>query len=196
MVKMDLPSSQSQASSAGSQADSRIAAYQQALKAIDQYAAADNLKGQAYTASKTYGSQVFAPIFKGLIMLSDAVKSSTAEMPAAYVSEVGGESLDSDALTADITELTASIDNYSMLLSNEEAKETVSQATVNSIKQSINNETAQRQTLQNKLNKLLAFDAKSSSYFSEIPGLASAVDAGLAAAGTVSTSFALPADMS
>ncbi len=129
-------------------------------------------------------------------MLSDAVKSSTAEMPAAYVSEVGGERLDSETLSADITELTASIDNYQMLLSNEEAKETVSQATVNSIKASINSEMVQRKTLQDKLAKLLAFDATSPTYFSKIPGLASAVDAGLTAAGTVSTSFILSADMS
>ncbi|HEM3214408.1 TPA: hypothetical protein U0918_002048, partial [Streptococcus suis 12814] len=56
MVKMNLPSSDNQATSIGRVSASRIGAYESAMQALGSFIGAEGLSGQAYKNAKDYAA--------------------------------------------------------------------------------------------------------------------------------------------
>ncbi|EMC25625.1 hypothetical protein SMU85_09745, partial [Streptococcus mutans ST6] len=107
MVKMVLGSSDAQASSVVSLADSYSTAFNNIISAVDSLGNSDNLKGSAYTNVKTYTRSVVTPLAKGMILLADAAKADTKLLPDRYRSDVGEDDLsdDTEVLAAEIAAL-------------------------------------------------------------------------------------------
>ena len=62
MIKMDLVSSDDQASSMNTVSANRIAGYQSAISALESFSNASELTGAAYDSAKHYGASVLTPL--------------------------------------------------------------------------------------------------------------------------------------
>ena len=81
MVKMTLGSSDAQASSVASLADSYRSGFDKITSAVSTLVNSGNLKGSAYANAKDYGNAVVTPIAKGMILLADAAKTDVQMLP-------------------------------------------------------------------------------------------------------------------
>ncbi|MEX2805410.1 T7SS effector LXG polymorphic toxin, partial [Streptococcus sp. H31] len=196
MVKMALGSSDSQASSTSSASASRIDAYQTAIGSLESFMGAGNLQGEAYSSAKSYAGNVLIPLFRGAILLSEGVNTAVNRLPSDYRNEVSDESLDSEVLEQEIATYQAAYNRSSEWLSNEMAKEVLSESSILRAQQSMARNLSKVQELQEKLEKLIAFDGKSPSLFSEVDSLYAAVSQGLSQVkegfSSFSGSFSLP----
>ena len=186
MVKMSLGNSTSQGSSTSSISSSRISAYNGAISSLNSFIGASNLQGNAYSSAKSYASTVLIPLIQGAILLSEAVSNAVTTFPNRYTSEVAGESLDSEVLEAQIATYQAAYDRSSAWLTSEMSKKVLNESSILRAQQSMARNLGKVTELQEKLDKLMAFNASSPSLFDEISGLYSAVSQGLS---QVSNSF-------
>ncbi|AXQ79405.1 hypothetical protein DDV21_010115 [Streptococcus chenjunshii] len=175
MVKMVLGSSDSQASSVASLADNYTSGFNSIISAIENLANADGLEGEAYTNVKTYGSTVVTPLAKGFILLADAAKTDTQLLPDRYRSDVGSEDLDEDTLTAQIRAYQSTIDANNTTLGKMEADD----PNKSSVQSAVNDDTAEKGKLEEKLRKLREYDAASSGFFDDISDLETNITTGL-----------------
>ncbi|AXQ79395.1 hypothetical protein DDV21_010060 [Streptococcus chenjunshii] len=175
MVKMVLGSSDSQASSVASLADNYTSGFSSIISAIENLANADGLEGEAYTNVKTYGSTVVTPLAKGFILLADAAKTDTQLLPDRYRSDVGSEDLDEDTLTAQISAYQSTIDANNTTLGKMEADD----PNKSSVQSAVNDDTAEKGKLEEKLRKLREYDAASSGFFDDIADLETNINTGL-----------------
>ena len=177
MVKMVLGSSDAQASSVASLADSYSTAFNNIISAVDILGNSDNLKGSAYTNVKTYTRSVVTPLAKGMILLADAAKADTKLLPDRYRSDVGEDDLsdDTEVLAAEIAALDATINANNTALGGMEADD----PNKTTIEGAVKSDTAERDKRQKKLNKINAYDAASPSFFSDIAGLEANLNSGL-----------------
>ena len=196
MLKMALGSSDTQASSVASLADSYSTAFNNIISAVDTLGNSDNLKGSAYTNVKTYTRSVVTPLAKGMILLADAAKADTKLLPDRYRSDVGEDDLsdDTEVLAAEIAALDATINANNTALGGMEA-DVPNKSTIEG---AVKSDTAERDKRQKKLNKINAYDAVSPSFFSDIAGLEANLNSGLSllqsgvAGFTVKSGFPLP----
>lgn len=65
MVKMDLSTSEAQASSTSTMALDRTTAYDDLIASMTKLSGAGELKGKAYESAKQYATSVMVPIFQG-----------------------------------------------------------------------------------------------------------------------------------
>jgi len=179
MVKMSLGNSTSQGSSTSSISSSRISAYNGAISSLNSFIGASNLQGNAYSSAKSYASTVLIPLIQGAILLSEAVSNAVTTFPSRYTSEVAGESLDSEVLEAQIATYQAAYDRSSAWLTSEMSKKVLNESSILRAQQSMARNLGKVTELQEKLDKLMAFNASSPSIFDEISGLYSAVSQGL-----------------
>ena len=179
MVKMSLGNSTSQGSSTSSISSSRISAYNGAISSLNSFIGASNLKGKAYNSAKDYASTVLIPLIQGAILLSEAVSNAVTTFPSRYTSEVAEEDLDSEVLEAQIATYQAAYDRSSAWLTSEMSKEVLNESSILRAEQSMARNLGKVTELQEKLDKLMAFNASSPSLFDEISGLYSAVSQGL-----------------
>ena len=179
MVKMSLGNSTSQGSSTSSISSSRISAYNSAISSLNSFISASNLQGSAYSSAKSYASTVLIPLIQGAILLSEAVSNAVTTFPSRYTSEVAGESLDSEVLEAQIATYQAAYDRSSAWLTSEMSKKVLNESSILRAQQSMARNLGKVTELQEKLDKLMAFNASSPSLFDEISGLYSAVSQGL-----------------
>lgn len=179
MVKMSLGNSTSQGSSTSSISSSRINAYNGAISSLNSFIGASNLQGNAYSSAKSYASTVLIPLIQGAILLSEAVSNAVTTFPSRYTSEVAGESLDSEVLEAQIATYQAAYDRSSAWLTSEMSKKVLNESSILRAQQSMARNLGKVTELQEKLDKLMAFNASSPSLFDEISGLYSAVSQGL-----------------
>lgn len=179
MVKMSLGNSTSQGSSTSSISSSRISAYNGAISSLNSFIGASNLKGKAYNSAKDYASTVLIPLIQGAILLSEAVSNAVTTFPSSYTSEVAEEDLDSEVLEAQIATYQAAYDRSSAWLTSEMSKEVLNESSILRAEQSMARNLGKVTELQEKLDKLMAFNASSPSLFDEISGLYSAVSQGL-----------------
>jgi len=186
MVKMSLGNSTSQGSSTSSISSSRISAYNGAISSLNSFIGASNLQGNAYSSAKSYASTVLIPLIQGAILLSEAVSNAVTTFPNRYTSEVAGESLDSEVLEAQIATYQAAYDRSSAWLTSEMSKKVLNESSILRAQQSMARNLGKVTELQEKLDKLMAFNASSPSLFDEISGLYSAVSQGL---GQVSSDY-------
>ena len=177
MVKMVLGSSDAQASSVASLADSYSTAFNNIISAVDSLGNSDKLKGSAYTNVKTYTRSVVTPLAKGMILLADAAKADTKLLPDRYRSDVGEDDLsdDTEVLAAEIAALDATINANNTALGGMEADD----PNKTTIEGAVKSDTAERDKRQKKLNKINAYDAASPSFFSDIAGLEANLNSGL-----------------
>ena len=179
MVKMSLGNSTSQGSSTSSISSSRISAYNGAISSLNSFIGASNLQGNAYSSAKSYASTVLIPLIQGAILLSEAVSNAVTTFPSRYTSEVAGESLDSEVLEAQIATYQVAYDRSSAWLTSEMSKKVLNESSILRAQQSMARNLGKVTELQEKLDKLMAFNASSPSLFDEISGLYSAVSQGL-----------------
>ena len=176
---MSLGNSTSQGSSTSSISSSRISAYNGAISSLNSFIGASNLKGKAYNSAKDYASTVLIPLIQGAILLSEAVSNAVTTFPSSYTSEVAEEDLDSEVLEAQIATYQAAYDRSSAWLTSEMSKEVLNESSILRAEQSMARNLGKVTELQEKLDKLMAFNASSPSLFDEISGLYSAVSQGL-----------------
>ncbi|MGT2883511.1 T7SS effector LXG polymorphic toxin [Streptococcus ferus] len=192
MVKMVLGSSDSQATSVAALADNYTAAFESLISAFDNLANEDKLSGSAYTNIKSYGSSVVAPLVKAFILLADAAKADVQKLPDEYRAQVGGEDLDEETLTAQISAYATTIEanqTSATSLGKTEPMTDVVQASINSLNDAVASDTAAKAELEEKLRKLLEYNAQSSGFFSDIASLESAVTTGISQLQAGVTSF-------
>lgn len=102
MVKMDLATSQTQASSTETRTSSHIQSYNDLIKSLATLSSASELKGKAYESAKSYADTVILPLLQGGILLSEGISTAMSKLPDDYSSQVAPESLDSDILDQQI----------------------------------------------------------------------------------------------
>ncbi|WP_373808873.1 T7SS effector LXG polymorphic toxin [Streptococcus ferus] len=192
MVKMVLGSSDSQATSVAALADNYTAAFESLISAFDNLANEDKLSGSAYTNIKSYGNSVVTPLVKAFILLADAAKADVQKLPDEYRAQVGGEDLDEETLTAQISAYATTIEanqtSATILGKTEPMTDTV-QASINSLNDAVASDTAAKAELEKKLRKLLEYNAQSSGFFNDIAALESAVTTGISQLQAGVTSF-------
>ncbi|MEY8701307.1 T7SS effector LXG polymorphic toxin [Streptococcus ferus] len=192
MVKMVLGSSDSQATSVAALADSYTAAFESLISAFDNLANEDKLSGSAYTNIKSYGSSVVAPLVKAFILMADAAKADVQKLPDEYRAQVGGEDLDEETLTAQISAYATTIEanqTSATSLGKTEPMTDAVQTSINSLNDAVASDTAAKAELEEKLRKLLEYNAQSSGFFNDIAALESAVTTGISQLQAGVTSF-------
>ncbi|MGT2930046.1 hypothetical protein ACVR1G_07445 [Streptococcus dentasini] len=177
MVKMVLGSSDTQASSVATLASNYSTAFNNIISAVDTLGKSDKLSGSAYKNIKSYTNSVVTPLAQGMILLADAAKADTKLLPDRYRSDVGEDELsdDTEVLSAEIEALNATINTNNSLLEGMESDDPNKSMTENAVK----NDTAERDKRQKKLDKINAYDAASSGFFSDIAGLEANISSGL-----------------
>ena len=179
MVKMELPSSKSQASSVksiGSDLKSKIAAFQSALSGVSGIA---SFKGVAASKAKEYAESNMRMIAESANDLVDGVVKSVSQLPSEYTGQVDSKSHDSEKLQQSINQLqqqqstlNSALDAANKLSDSNSSKGSM----IGNIKglQSANSAKLKKQ--QELLQKLLQFDSNSPRYFDDIDSLFSAFE--------------------
>lgn len=179
MVKMELPSSKSQASSVksiGSDLKSKIAAFQSALSSVSGIA---SFKGVAASKAKEYAESNMRMIAESANDLVDGVVKSVSQLPSEYTGQVDSKSHDSEKLQQSINQLqqqqstlNSALDAVNKLSDSNSSKGSM----IGNIKglQSANSAKLKKQ--QELLQKLLQFDSNSPRYFDDIDSLFSAFE--------------------
>ena len=133
-----------------------------------------------------------APLVKAFILLADAAKADVQKLPDEYRAQVGGEDLDEETLTAQISAYATTIEaNQTSVtsLGKTEPMTDAVQTSINNLNDAITSDTAAKTELEEKLLKLREYDAQSSGFFSDIAALESAVTTGLSQLQAGVTSF-------
>lgn len=178
-VDFFIPEVQGQKTSVESMCTDYIANMESIKGALAEFIADTELKGSAYSSAKSYFSQVYLPLANGIILVCESIKSAHEKFVSQYLSDVDGNSLQSDILEEQIRAMQNTIDDLTTELSN---------ITKNpegfrpGLAHSIGVNQSAKQVLQEKLNKLLVFDGSSATIFSEINSALSSVQQGMAQA--------------
>lgn len=185
-INMYVSASQRQASSASNMCKQQIQGYEQLQKAINDFTMnSPFLTGQAYDSAKKYFSSVLYPLAQAGILLTEAVERAVKKFPETYVAEVDSGDLKQAELEVKINQVN------SMLLQAENIQSNLMSLNVPDL---VGMKTAQlsansmlihmycdvKKKLEEKLQKLIAFNASSPHIFSEIASLQQAVNQGLA----------------
>lgn len=178
-----------QATSTGTMVKQQLKAYESLEKSLSQIEnSASVLSGQAYDSFRSFVSSVVMPLKEAGVALAEATQESVKKLPSSYRSEVADEDLQEEKLISDI-------ERYDQIMSaiQRELNEIGdSQSTspgdfqriqrlqriqglnvLDSIFQSARNE------LQEKLNKLRAFNTSSPEIFGDIDVLSNAIQTGI-----------------
>ena len=183
-IDMYLSASRSQASSASSLCKKQVEGYNAVQRAISDFVVnAFDLKGKAYDSGKAYFNTVLLPLAKGGILLSEAVEKAVKKFPEDYVVKVDSGDLKQSELEErirDVSQLLSQAQSTRNRINSSKTPDMSKGYQLNANSMLINAYSAQKQKLQEKLNKLLEFNATSPQIFSEIAGLQSSVEQGLA----------------
>ncbi|KXT83855.1 hypothetical protein STRDD11_01252 [Streptococcus sp. DD11] len=171
-----------QASTTASMVDSHLETYNQLTQALASFeASSKELKGKSYDMARSFSSQVFQPLIKGAYLIAESAKSGTNRLPTEYRAQVSDEDLKDWELEEQIQALETSISSCQEqvdLLSKEKGRSD-SKELVTYYQELISNNTSAKQILEEKLQKLQAFNSASPSFFAELAELVSAFDTGL-----------------
>ena len=196
-IDMILGSAQSQTNSIKSLTTKQIASYEEIERALTNFVTqTHNLKGVTYDSAKAYCSSVLTPMIRGSILLDQAIARSNEQYINTYTGEVHNDSLKQSDLERAIEETKSQIAFNERLLNEHFEQDTVDLREVSNLQDKISSYRKIQHDLEEKLRKLLAFNAKSPSFFQEITALQNAVDQGIALANKswspTSKSFSLP----
>ncbi|WP_373760659.1 TNT domain-containing protein, partial [Streptococcus ferus] len=119
-------------------------------------------------------------------------KADVQKLPDEYRAQVGSEDLDEETLTAQISAYATTIEanqTSATSLGKTEPMTDAVQASINSLNDAVASDTAAKAELEEKLRKLLEYNAQSSGFFSDIASLESAVTTGISQLQAGVTSF-------
>ncbi|HEM5035837.1 T7SS effector LXG polymorphic toxin [Streptococcus suis] len=194
MVKMNLPSSDNQATSIGRVSASRVGAYESAMQALGSFIGAEGLSGQAYDNAKDYVASTLLPLLKAAILYEESLSEAVKRLPSDYraTEYLEGKSLDSDVLEAELARLDSvgmrlerSIDHALAMASDYPDYEWHAHSMMRQLNQVIDRKNKVRRQLQ----ALYAFDGRSSSFFSGIGDLETQLSQGIAQVGSDMSNF-------
>ena len=196
-IDMILGSARSQTNSIKSLTTKQIASYEEIERALFNFVTqTNNLKGVTYDSAKAYCSSVLTPVIRGSILLDQAIARSNEQYINTYTGEVHNDSLKQSDLERAIEETKSQIAFNERLLNEHFEQDTVDLREVSNLQDKISSYRKIQHDLEEKLRKLLAFNAKSPSIFQEIESLKNAVDQGMVLANRswnpASKSFTLP----
>ena len=182
-IDMILGSARSQTNSIKSLTTKQIASYEEIERALTNFVTqTHNLKGVTYDSAKAYCSSVLTPVIRGSILLDQAIARSNEQYINTYTGEVHNDSLKQSDLERAIEETKSQIAFNERLLNEHFEQDTVDLREVSNLQDKISSYRKIQHDLEEKLRKLLAFNAKSPSFFQEITALQNAVDQGMAIA--------------
>ena len=182
-INMILGSAQSQTNSIKNLTTSQIGSYQQIQQALSNFMFQTNsLQGVAYDSAKAYCGSVLSPLIDGCILLNKAIEKANEEYINKYTSEVYGESLKQSDLERLIDETKSQIALNENLLNEQFEQDPVDLSEVSNLQDKIDSYRKIQRDLEEKLSKLLAFDANSVSIFQEVDVLSYSVAQGIALA--------------
>ena len=185
-IDMYVSSSQEQATSVNTMCQKQIQGYQQLQQAINQFVMSSaELQGKTYDSAKQYFSAVLLPLAKGGMLLSEATAKACQKFPDDYQSQVDSGDLKSSELEEQIKQYQQGIDTANAILQSLSTDPALGPL-MKAVRKGVNNvkdgQEKAKKKLEEKLEKLKAFDASSPSIFSEIASLESAVNTGAAQA--------------
>ena len=196
-IDMILGSARSQTNSIKSLTTKQIASYEEIERALSNFVLQTNsLKGVTYDSAKAYCSSVLTPVIRGSILLDQAIARSNEQYINTYTGEVHSDSLKQSELERSIEDIKSQITLNENLLKENLSLNPPNLREVNNLQDKISSYRKIQNDLEEKLRKLLAFNAKSPSIFQEIESLKNAVDQGMVLANRswnpASKSFTLP----
>ena len=142
----------------------------------------DKLKGVTYDSAKKYCAVVIEPLVRGCILLNEEISRANEKYISTYKSEVDTVSLKQQELERLIREAEGQIRRIQHLLNLLYQEDPISYSQISMAEENKETYRKLKNELEEKLRKLLAFNAKSPSIFSEVEVLKSSVDQGLAQA--------------
>ena len=196
-IDMILGSARSQTNSIKSLTTKQIASYEEIERALTNFVTqTHNLKGVTYDSAKAYCSSVLTPVIRGSILLDQAIARSNEQYINTYIGEVHSDSLKQSELERSIEDTKSQITLNENLLKENLSLNPPNLSEVSNLQDKISSYRKIQHDLEEKLRKLLAFNAKSPSIFQEIESLKNAVDQGMVLANRswnpASKSFTLP----
>lgn len=175
----------SQASSTGTMIEQQLKAYESLETSLTQIEnSASRLSGQAYDSFRSFVTSVVQPLKEAGVALVEATQESVKKLPASYRSEVADEDLQEEKLISDIEQCDRMIAIFHAEINEIAASKSTSAGDFQRLQrlqriQGLNVLEsifkATKNKLQEKLNKLRAFNASSPSIFWEIDVLAQAI---------------------
>ena len=175
----------SQANSTDTMIEQQLKAYESLETSLTQIEnSGSRLSGQAYDSFRTFVTSVVKPLKEAGIALADATQESVKKLPKSYRSEVADEDLQEDKLLSEIEECNRMIAMFHAEINGIATSQSTSAGDFQRLQrlqrlQGLNIldgiVKAARNKLQEKLNKLRAFNATSPSIFWEIDVLAQAI---------------------
>ena len=175
----------SQATSTGTMIEQQLKAYESLETSLTQIEnSASRLSGQAYDSFRSFVTSVVQPLKEAGVALAEATQESVKKLPASYRSEVADEDLQEEKLVSDIEQCDRMIAIFQAEINEIAASKSTSAGDFQRLQrlQRIqglnvleNIFKATKNKLQEKLNKLRAFNASSPSIFWEIDVLAQAI---------------------
>ena len=176
---MNLGSSDNQAHSVSDVFSNRIHSYENIQNSLHRFINTANLQGNAYSAARNYTQCVLIPLLKGCVLLDEALKESCSKLPAEYRSQVDVISLSEDELNRQIMNANNMVIDYERLIDQERAKTNPNGFYILSLVFYKSNYENLKQTLERKLDKLIAFNSYSVQIFSHIDFLMDNIHQGL-----------------
>lgn len=169
--RFDLGASQAQASSCQQSCAELGNSIQQISAAVAQ-AASSNVSGMGSTHVKEYAESVVVPMLQAAIMLSEAVKQGTTQLPQQYVAKVDSKSHSEDELREEINNVKTEV---SMLSDMEKVLSAVSKSLgrvpLNAVKGAHADAQSRLQKVEQILQKFMGYDGESASFFDDVEGL-------------------------
>ena len=175
----------SQASSTGTMIEQQLKAYESLETSLTQIEnSALRLSGQAYDSFRSFVTSVVQTLKEAGVALVEATQESVKKLPASYRSEVADEDLQEEKLVSDIEQCDRMIAIFHAEINEIAASKSTSAGDFQRLQrlqriQGLNVLEsifkATKNKLQEKLNKLRAFNASSPSIFWEIDVLAQAI---------------------
>ena len=179
----------SQATSTGTMVEQQLKAYEALGKSLSQIEnSASRLSGTAYDSFRTFITSVVQPLKEAGIVLADATQESVKKLPKSYRSEVADEDLQEEKLVSDIEQCDRMIAIFHAEINEIAASKSTSAGDFQRLQrlqrlQSLNVldgiVKAARNKLQEKLNKLRAFNTCSPEIFGDIDVLSNAIQTGI-----------------
>ena len=179
----------SQVTSTGTMVEQQLKAYEALGKSLSQIEnSASGLSGTAYDSFRTFITSVVQPLKEAGIALADATQESVKKLPKSYRSEVADEDLQEEKLVSDIEQCDRMIAIFHAEINEIAASKSTSAGDFQRLQrlqrlQGLNVldgiVKAARNKLQEKLNKLRAFNTSSPEIFGDIDVLSNAIQTGI-----------------
>ncbi|MBC6309927.1 hypothetical protein HCJ66_10275 [Listeria sp. FSL L7-1582] len=180
-VNMFLGSADEQATAIGNVCQAQISEMEKVKEAITQFTAETALKGQAYDSAKQYFEATYVPLANGFILIAEALQKAAKQLAEEYRAEVDGNSLQEDALRNQIRQLGDLIEESNMCFA---PSATALVGTGISANPFLPFYEDQKREIQEKLDKLMAYDGKSATLITEVASLMTSVETGLREVGS------------